>query len=95
VALNWKTVTAEHVHAALKQIAASKSTDRAFGLVIVDGDRKLPAKEVLRVAYRLANKLPNDAVVKFSSGDGTLNVLSNLGFNAKRLGIEASGQDKD
>jgi len=63
VALNWKSVTAEHVRAALKQMAASKSTDRASGLIIVDGDRKLSAKEVLRVAYRLANKLPNDATV--------------------------------
>jgi hypothetical protein len=86
VALNWKSVTAEHVRAALKEVAASKSTDRRSGLVIVDGNRHLPAKDVLRVAYRLANKLPTSAPVKFSSGDGTLNVLVNLGFDARRYG---------
>jgi hypothetical protein len=84
VALNWKSVTAEHVRAALKEVAASKSKDRESGLVIVDGNRHLPAKDVLRVAYRLANKLPSGAPVKFSSGDGTLNVLVSLGFDARR-----------
>jgi hypothetical protein len=85
VALNWKSVTAEHVRTALREVAVSKSTARKSGLVIVDGDRHLPAKDVLRVAYRLANKLPNNAPVKFSSGDGTLNVLQRLGFDAKRV----------
>jgi hypothetical protein len=84
VALNWKSVTAEHVRTALREVAASKPSDRKSGLVIVDGNRQLPAKDVLRVAYRLANRLPNDAPVKFSSGDGTLNVLVNLGFDARR-----------
>ena len=84
MALNWKSVTADHVRAALKQVAASKSADRVSGLVIVNEGRTLPAKEVLRVAYRLANRLPHDAPLKFSSGDGTLNVLQRLGFNAKR-----------
>jgi hypothetical protein len=86
VALNWKSVTAEHVRAALKEVAASKSIDRKSGLVIVEGNRHLPAKDVLRVAYRLANKLPTSAPVKFSSGDGTINVLVNLGFDARRYG---------
>jgi hypothetical protein len=94
VALNWKTVTAEHVRAAMKQVAASKS-DRTSGLVVRDGDRALPAKEVLRVAYRLANKLPSESIVKFSSGDGTLNVLVNLGFNATRLGADAPSATED
>lgn len=86
MALIWKSVTAEHVRAALKEVAASKSTDRKSGLIVVYGDRKLPAKDVLRVAYRMANRLPNNASVKFSSGDGTLNVLVNLGFDARRFG---------
>ncbi len=90
MALNWKSVTADHVQAALKQVAATKPSDRASGLIIVDEGRMLPAKEVLRVAYRLANKLPTDAPLKFSSGDGTLNVLLRLGFNAKRCETQAS-----
>lgn len=94
VALNWKTVTAEDVRAAMKQVAASKP-DRTSGLVVMDGDRALPAKEVLRIAYRMANKLPSDSIVKFSSGDGTLNVLASLGFDATRLGTGALSETED
>ncbi len=91
MALNWKSVTAEHVQEAMKQVGASESNDRSKGLVLIDGSRTYSAKEVLRVAYRLANKLPIDSVVKFSSGDGTLSVLTKLGFEAKRLGAEGAG----
>jgi hypothetical protein len=86
VALNWKSVSAEHVRAAIAEVAAARTHDRATGLVLLDGDRALPAKEVLRTAYRLANKLPADSAVKFSSGDGTLNILRQLGFAAERRG---------
>ena len=85
MALNWKSVTAEHVRTALKQVGASRIGNRTSRLVIVDADRSLPAKEVLRVAYLLANKLPADAKIKFSSGDGTLRVLRDLGFHAERI----------
>ena len=91
MALNWKSVTAEHVREAMKQVGSSKSKERSKGLVLIDGSRTYPAKEVLRAAYRFANKLPSDSVVKFSSGDGTLNVLTKLGFEAKRLDAEGAG----
>jgi hypothetical protein len=87
VTLNWKSISADHVRAALKQVGTSRTGNRTSGLVIVDGDRSLPAKEVLRVAYLLANKLPPDAKVKFSSGDGTLKVLRDLGFHAERIEV--------
>jgi cell division GTPase FtsZ len=86
VALNWKSLSVEHVRQAIQQVAASPVMNRTSGIVIVAGDRQLPAKEVLRVAYRIANHLPSDATVKFSSGDATLNVLTRLGFSAKRIG---------
>jgi hypothetical protein len=86
VALNWKSVSAEHVRAAVAEVAASRTHDRATGLVLLDGDRSLPAKDVLRTAYRLANKLPSEAAIKFSSGDGTLNILRQLGFTVERRG---------
>ena len=92
MALNWKSVTAEHVQEAIKQVGASKSTNRSSGLVLVDGSRTYSAKDVLRVAYRLANRLPSGSVVKFSSGDGTLNVLTKLGFDAKRLSQGGSSE---
>jgi len=91
VALNWKSIAAEHVREAMKQVGASKSKDQSKGLVVINGSRTYSAKEVLRAAYCLANKLPSESVVKFSSGDGTLNVLTKLGFEAKRLGAESAG----
>ena len=86
MALNWKSVSAEHVRAAIAIVNVSRSGNRASGLVLLDGDRALPAKEVLRTAYRLANKLAAESAVKFSSGDGTLNILRQLGFTAERRG---------
>jgi hypothetical protein len=85
MALNWKSVSAEHVREALLIVSAKRATDLAAGIVILDRGRRLPAKEVLRTAYQLANQLPRDAKIKFSSGDGTLNVLRNLGFEAERI----------
>lgn len=85
MALNWKSVTDEHVREALRRVLASRPNNRLSGLVIIDGDRAVSAKEVLRSAYRIANKLPADAEIKFSSGDGTLHVLQKLGFNAARI----------
>ena len=85
VALNWKSVTADHVREALRHVLASRTTNRASGLIVIEGGRAVSAKEVLRVAYRIANQLPADAEIRFSSGDGTLNVLRNLGFTASRI----------
>ena len=87
MALNWKSVTVEHVRAALKQVGTSKTGNRTSGLVIIDANRSLPAKEVLRTAYLLANKMPADTKIKFSSGDGTLKVLRDLGFHAERIEV--------
>jgi hypothetical protein len=84
VSLNWKSVSAEHVRAAIAQAAASRTHRRATGLVLLDGDRALPAKDILRTAYCLANKLSSESDIKFSSGDGTLNILRRLGFKAER-----------
>ena len=85
MALNWKSVSADHVKAALKQVGAANSGNRTSGLIIFEGDRALSAKEVLRVSYQLANRLPADAKLKFSSGDGTLKILKNLGFRTERV----------
>jgi hypothetical protein len=85
MALNWKSISADHVRAALKQVSTSRSVNRTSGLVIFDGERSLPAKEVLRAAYLIAHKLPADSNIKFSSGDGTLKVLRDLGFHADRI----------
>jgi hypothetical protein len=86
VALDWSTVRATHVQRACEAIrAGSKFRDRAHGLVVYYESSCLPAKEVLRQAYRLANSMNPDAVLVFSSGDATLNTLRKLGFRAERL----------
>jgi hypothetical protein len=87
VALNWNSISADDVRAALKHVGTSRTGNRTSGLVIIDGNRSLPAKEVLRLAYLLANKLPADTKIKFSSGDGTLKVLRSLGFHAERIDV--------
>jgi hypothetical protein len=63
-----------------------RSHKRATGIVVWHKELPLPAKEVLRIAYRIANGLPENAALRFSSGDATLRLLSHLGFNVERLG---------
>ena len=85
MALDWSVVEADHVRSACAHVAASRSAQRTKGIVVWYHDQALPAKEVLRVAYRLANNLAQDAEVKFASGEATLNLLRRLGFQAERL----------
>jgi hypothetical protein len=85
MALNWKTVTAEHIRQACERVAASHAGKRSSKIVIQYQGQTLPAKEVQRTAYLIANNLPDNTDLKFSSGDTTLNLLSNLGFKVERL----------
>ena len=87
MALDWRVITATHVQQACEAVAREAGHGgRTRGLVVFAGDRTLPAKEILREAYRLAKGLPTGAEIKFSSGEATLNVLRRLGFRAERLG---------
>jgi hypothetical protein len=85
MALNWSSVKVEHVQAAFDVLKGRSNLTKRRGLVVRHQGFVLPAKDVLRVAYRLANALPEDVEIKFSSGDGTLNVLQRLGFEAERI----------
>lgn len=86
MAIEWNVITATHVRQACESVAArARARDRDKGLVVISGDRRLPAKEILREAYRLAKGLPPDAEINFASGEATLNVLRRLGFRAERL----------
>jgi hypothetical protein len=69
MALNWETVTTAHVRLACEVLAPTLARKDMGGLVVWRGDEMLPAKQVLKTAYRIANSLPEDAAVKFSSGD--------------------------
>lgn len=83
--IDWSLVTTSHVQKACEAVAA-KRTDRNSGLIVYFGERQLPAKEVLREAYRLAKGLAANAEVNFASGDATLNLLRKLGYRAERHG---------
>jgi hypothetical protein len=88
MALDWGTVKAEHVQAACARLAPKWSRPEMAGLVVWFNDQVLPAKQVLKAAYRIANGLSEDAEVKFSSGDTMLGRLNRLGFRAERRATE-------
>ena len=87
MALNWNTVRAEHVAEACEHLVGAGEGRRAKtkGLIVTYKETSLPAKEVLRVAYLLANRLPSENKLKFTSGQGTIDRLKALGFAADRL----------
>jgi hypothetical protein len=84
MALQWGSVSREHVAEACELVAAESWRPLKRGLVVVHGQQLLPAKRVLKVAYCLAHGLPTDAEVKFASGEATLSLLKRLGFTARR-----------
>lgn len=93
--IEWRVITATHVEQACESVAArSRHTDRDKGLVVFAGGRRLPAKEIVREAYRLAKGLSPDAEIRFASGEATLNVLRRLGFRAERLSSRAGAHAK-
>ena len=84
--IEWRAVTSVHVQKACEAVAARNLTaDHNTGLVVFAGERRLPAKEVLREAYRMAMGLAPDAKIKSASGESTLNVIRKLGFRAERM----------
>lgn len=93
MALKWSSVSAQHVERACAEVA-SRAKDKSSGIVVWSGSRALPAKEVLRVAYRLANNLPDTVELRFSSGDGSIGALQRLGFRAERLGSRKPAPSK-
>jgi hypothetical protein len=91
VALNWRSVRAEHVARACDLLLTGQHRPKAQakGLLVTYQGQQLPAKHVLRLAYCLANGLPLESKLKFSSREGTLARLKALGFPEERKGAEA------
>lgn len=88
--IEWSAIDAAHVQQAFEAIAARPRVQgRHTGLVVYSGETCLPAKEVLREAYRIAKHLPSEAAVNFASGEATLGKLRKLGFRAERLTARA------
>jgi len=92
MALNWNSVRAEHVARACDLLLTGQHRPKAQakGLLVTYKGQSLPAKHVLRLAYCLANGLPLESKLKFSSGEGTLARLKGLGFPAERKGAGAA-----
>jgi len=91
VALDWSTITAEHVKKAGSALSAERSpSSKTSGLFVVVEDKRLPAKPVLRMAYCLANRISLESAPKFSSGEATLRVLQRLGFAVERVPLAKS-----
>jgi hypothetical protein len=84
MALNWRVVTAHHVRHACEIVAKDQRPQKEGGLFVVFENRRLAAKAVAKIAYCIANDLPTDTQLKFSSGEPTLNLLRRLGFDASR-----------
>jgi hypothetical protein len=87
VALKWSTVKPEHVTKACETLLRGEQRPRAKakGIFVAYKGHSLPGKHVARLAYCFANNLPPNTVLKFSSGDGVVNLLNKLGFSAQRI----------
>jgi hypothetical protein len=84
--LNWKSVKAVHVTQACEALLNSAGPrTKSRGLIVTYKDKQLPAKVILRMAYCRANNIPSETKLKFSSGEGSLQILRSLGFKAERL----------
>ncbi len=85
--LTFDAISSEHARQACALIRSGSRQARVptKGLVVRYEGTILPAKDVLRVAYCLANRLPVSTLIDFTSGDGTLKRLSALGLDAFRM----------
>lgn len=88
MAVSWKVVTAQHVAKACELVAARSAGERSRGLFVLQGGKRLPAKEVARVAYLLATEQPLDTRLRFASGQTMLEFLRKHGCEVERIGTE-------
>ena len=86
MALNWNSVNADHIALACQHIRddGKRSPSKSQGIFVIYEDAVLPAKQVMRFAYLLANSMPLDTKLKFSSGESTVKRLRGLGFEVER-----------
>jgi hypothetical protein len=94
VAPKWSSVRAISVAQAREEIASRHTSDKTTGIAVFYRGRSLAAKEVLKIAYRLANGLDDASVLNFSSGNVSIAMLRRLAFKAKRLGSASGGSAK-
>ncbi len=87
MAINWNSVKPKHVRQACESILASdgRAKPKAKGLTVEYKDQQLPAKQVLKLAYQIANGPGSGIGLDFASGEGTIRMLKTMGFIAGRL----------
>src|SRR5436190_13483571 len=87
MSLNWRSLRATDVEQACRVIESGQhpAPTPPKGIFLVQHGQRLPAKHVLRLAYCIANSLPLNSKLKFSSGDGTVRLLRSLGFEVERV----------
>jgi hypothetical protein len=87
MAINWNSVKPEHVSRACDSILASGAHPKvkARGIAVQYNDQPLPAKQVLKLAYQIANGPGSGIGLDFASGEGTVRMLKAMGFVAGRV----------
>lgn len=86
MAIDWKRITKTHVEEACNSLAQTPVIERlrVGSIVVLHKDKNLPAKKVLRRAYEIAMG-KQESQLRFSSGDGTVNLLRRFGLAVGRL----------
>jgi hypothetical protein len=78
--LNWKSVQAVHVSQACETLLRSTDTQSKLrGFIVTYREKQLPAKTILRMAYCLANNIPSETKLKFSSSESAPKLSGELG----------------
>jgi hypothetical protein len=95
--MDWTSVTAHHVAEACEELLeiADQKLSKQGSLVVIYKERQLPVKAVLRRAYALANNIPREKYIDFTSGEANLKLLRSLGFRAERLKTNDPVAEKD
>ena len=86
--LNWKSVKPVHVTQACEALLTSAGPGaKPRGLIVTYKHKQLPAKVVLRMAYCLANNIPSETKLMFSSGEGGLQFLRSV-YTENLIGVD-------
>lgn len=93
MAINWNSVKPEHVRQACESMLSSSghSKMRPKGLAVQYKDQQLPVKQVLKLAYQIANGPGSGIGLDFASGGGSIRTLKALGFIAGRITPDGLG----
>ena len=92
MAINWNSVKPEHVRQACESMLSSGGHSKISptGLAVQYKDQQLPVKQVLKLAYQIANGPGSGIGLDFASGEGAIRMLKTMGFVAGRAASDGS-----